>query len=311
MAPPSSRRTGFSKKAQYSVFTGYLLASLGALLGLGLLALSLWQPSAMAPLRGAAQDGVAPVGEAGAGMRAGASSIGDTISAYWFAGQQNAELRKEVEIARIRLAEAASIAAENKRLKSLLALAEGEIEPVATTRLIGSSSSSARRFAYLGVGRIDGVQVGMPVRSARGVVGRVLEVARSSTRVLLLTDSESLLPVRRSTDDVAALAEGRGDGFLRIKLINLGINPLKEGDIFVTSGAGGYYRPGVAVAVLTEVTSDGGIARLMADPTATDFVSVEPIYTPESVAAANIPAEENISNVEDAPRGSPNVGPSN
>ncbi|MEM6495078.1 MAG: rod shape-determining protein MreC, partial [Pseudomonadota bacterium] len=241
MAPPSSRRSGFSRKAQFSVFTGYLLATLGALLGIALLALSLRQPSAFAPLQGGAQDLVAPAGEAGAQVRAGTGGVADTISAYWDAAQQNAELREEVEIARIRLAEAESVAAENQRLKSLLALAEGEIEPVATTRLIGSSATSSRRFAYLGVGRTDGIEVGMPVRSARGVVGRVLEVARSSSRVLLLTDSESVLPVRRASDDTVAFAEGRGDGFLRIRLINLGLNPLKEGDIFVTSGVGGYY----------------------------------------------------------------------
>lgn len=294
MAPPSSRRSGFSRKAQFSVFTGYLLATLGALLGIALLALSLRQPSAFAPLQGGARDLVAPAGEAGAQVRAGTGGVADTISAYWNAAQQNAELREEVEIARIRLAEAESVAAENERLKSLLALAEGEIEPVATTRLIGSSATSSRRFAYLGVGRSDGIEVGMPVRSARGVVGRVLEVARSSSRVLLLTDSESVLPVRRASDDTVAFAEGRGDGFLRIRLINLGLNPLKEGDIFVTSGVGGYYRPGVAVAILTELNSDGGLARLMADPSATDFVSVEPIFEPIAVDAARVPVEQRL-----------------
>lgn len=295
MAPPSSRRSGFSKKAQYSVFTGYLLATLGALVGLGLLALSLWQPQAFAPLRGAAQDVVSPAGRAAALTRSGSGGVWDTITAYWNAGQQNAELREEVEIARIRLAEAEAVAAENERLRALLALAEGEIMPVATTRLIGSSATSSRRFAYIGAGRVDGVEVGMPVRSARGVVGRVLEVARASSRILLLTDSESVLPVRRASDNTVAFAEGRGDGFLRIRLINLGLNPLEEGDVLVTSGAGGYYRPGVAVAVLTELTPDGGIARLVADPSATDFVSVEPIYEPVAVGASLTPQTERIS----------------
>ena len=294
MAPTSSRRSGFSKKQKNSVFTGYLLATLGALIGLGLLAFSLWQPLALAPLRGGAQDIVSPAGEAGAATRAGAASVTDTISAYWSAGSQNAQLREELEIARVRLAEADAVAAENKRLKSLLALADGEIEPVATTRLIGSSASSARRFAYIGVGRVDGVEIGMPVRSARGVVGRVLEVARGSSRVLLLTDSESVLPVRRAGDDTVAFAYGRGDGFLRIRLINLGLNPLKVGDVFVTSGAGGYYRPGVAVAVLTEITPDGGLARLMAEPAGTDFVSVEPVFGGVAVGTAQTSAQVRI-----------------
>ena len=299
MAPPSSRRSGFSKKARYSVFAGYLLASLGAVLGLGLLALSLWQPAAFAPLRGAAQDAVSPAGQAAAATRSGTGGVWDTITAFWNAGQQNTQLREELEIARIRLAEADAVAAENERLRALLALAEGEIRPVATARLIGSSSTSSRRFAYLGAGRLDGVEVGMPVRSARGVVGRVLEVARASSRVLLLTDSESVLPVRRASDNTVAFAEGRGDGFLRVRLINLGLNPLEAGDVLVTSGAGGYYRPGVAVAVLEELTPDGGIARLMADPSATDFVSVEPIYEPVAVGASQIPLTQRIDAGED------------
>ncbi len=102
----------------------------------------------------------------------------------------------------------------------------------------------------------------MPVRSPRGVVGRILEVGSDSARVLLLTDTESILPVRRAKDEVVAFAEGRGDGLLRIRLINLGINPLSPGDVFVTSGAGGYYPPGIAVDILTETTGERGLARL-------------------------------------------------
>lgn len=298
MAPPSSRRTGFSKKQRNSVFTGYLLAVLGALLGLALLALSLWQPAAFAPLRGGANDVVAPVGESTATMRNAGNSTWDNIAGFWNAGSQNAQLRREVEVARIRLAEAEAVEAENRRLKALLDLANEDEPPVATARLIGSSAASARRFAYIGVGRSDGVEVGMPVHSERGVVGRVLEVARGSSRVLLLTDSESVLPVRRASDQTVAFAEGRGDGKLRIRLINLGINPLEIGDVFVTSGAGGYYRPGVAVAVVEELTPDGGIARLIAEPAATNYVIVEQIYEPDAVAASEVRDRDELTEAE-------------
>jgi rod shape-determining protein MreC len=309
MAPPSSRRSGFSRKAQYSAFTGYLLASAGAVLGLALLGLSLWRPDTFSPLRGAAQDAVSPVAETTASVRTGSHSAWDTITAYWNAGRQNAVLREEMELARIRLAEAEALDAENKRLKALLALATGEIEPVATARLIGSSAASSRRFAYLGVGRIHGVKVGMPVRSARGVVGRVLEVARASSRVLLLTDTESVLPVRSAKDDVAAFAEGRGDGFLRVRLINLGLNPLEIGDVLLTSGAGGYFRPGVAVGIITELTPDGGIARLMAEPSATDFVSVEPIFEAVAVNASRTPVTQPLPGSENAGESASPAGP--
>lgn len=298
MASPKSRRSGFSKKQQYSVFTGYLLATLGAVIGLALLAISLWQPSIMQPLRGAATTAASPAGEVTASARARNNSIWDTVSGFWRAGSQNAALRKEVEIARIRLAEAQSIEAENDRLKALLGLNNQESPPIATTRLVASSSSSVRRFAYIGVGQSDGVKIGMPVHSERGVIGRVLETSLASSRVLLLTDTESVLPVRRASDQTVAFAEGRGDGLLRIRLINLGLNPLAVGDVFVTSGAGGYYRPGVAVAVLSEITPDGGIAQLIAEPSATNYVSVVPIYEPLAVEAAGVRERDELTEEE-------------
>ena len=296
MAPPKSRRSSYSKKAQYSVFTGYLLAVLGALLGAGLLVISLWQPSTFAPLRGAANDVTAPVGNGTAIARSETTGLFKSISGYFNAGSKNAKLQEEVEIARIRLAEAEAIHAENERLKSLLALTQSEIEPVAVTRLVTGSSTSSRRFAGIDVGRTKGIKIGMPVRAPRGVVGRILEVSRNSSRVLLLTDSESVLPVRRASDETVAFAEGRGDGFLNIRLINLGTNPFKEGDLFVTSGAGGYYRPGVAVAVLSEVKPYGGVAKLVADPSATDFVSVEPVFVPVAVEAAEADPSQPLPN---------------
>lgn len=294
MAPSSKRRSGHSRRAQYGLFTGYVIAGVGALLGALLLGISLWRPSSFNGLRGAASDAVAPAGEVNAEARVESQNLFENIAGYLRAGSQNAALKEEVELARIRLKEAEAIRQENARLKALLGFQENEVKPVAVARLVGSTAASTRRFAYLGAGRSDGVEVGMPVRSPRGIVGRVLEVADHSARVLLLTDVESVLPVRRSKDEVVAFAEGRGDGLLRIRLINLGINPLKKGDVFVTSGAGGYYRPGIAVAILSEVTPDGGVARVISDPAATDFVSVEPIWQPEAVRSAATPIEREI-----------------
>lgn len=294
MAPPRSRRPGHSRRAQFGVFTGYVIAGLGMLLGALLLGLSLWQPDSFSGARGAAGDAVAPVGEAGAEIRNSGNGLWDAITGYYEAGSQNAELRDELEIARIRLQEAESVRQENARLRTLLGFSETEREAVASARLIGSTASSTRRFAYLGAGRAEGVQPGMPVRGPKGVVGRVLEVGGTSSRVLLLTDSESILPVRLADEDVIAFAEGRGDSLLRIRLINLGINPLEEGDVFVTSGAGGYYAPGIAVAVVTEVTPDGALARMISDPAGTDYVAVEPLWQPEAVEASLTPIEQAV-----------------
>jgi rod shape-determining protein MreC len=65
-----------------------------------------------------------------------------------------------------------------------------------------------------------------------------------------------------------------------VKLINMGINPLKIGDVFVTSGSGGLYRPNIPVAVVETLTRDGAIARIVSDPAAADFVIVDPVFVP-------------------------------
>ena len=282
MAPPS-KRSGSNRKAQLSVFTGYVLAGAGALLGAALLIISLWQPHALAGLRSMAADASSSAGEAGASARTEGKSFVSAIAGYYRAGSRNAELERELQVARVRLVEAEANERDSRRLKAALGLAEGDVKPVALARLIGSTSSSTRRFAYISAGSVDGVKPEMPVVSPMGLIGRIFETGRHSARVLLLTDSESMVPVRRASDEVVAFAEGRPDGSLRLRLINLGINPLKQGDVFVTSGAGGLFRPNIPVAVVVELTKDGAIARLLSNPAGTDYVSIEPVWQPQAV----------------------------
>ena len=189
-----------------------------------------------------------------------------------------ARLEREVAESRVKLAEQAALLEENDRLKAMLTLTQQDQHPVAVTRLIGSTSSSTRRFATIGAGTNRGVQVGMGVRSPLGLVGRVIEVGRFSARVLLVTDTESSIPVRRASDGIQGYATGLGNGTVQIRLGTSGINPLKPGDAIVTSGSGGIYRPGEAVAVVVSLTPDGAIARPLSDPGQTEFVAVEPLF---------------------------------
>lgn len=286
MAPQSTRHTGFSRRAQYTTFFAYVAGVLGTLAGAALLGISIYQPAAFAGLRSAASDATAPAATASAASRSASVGLFETVAGYFAAARQNAELRREAEVARVRLVEAQAIAEENRRLKALLDLREADREAVAVARMIASTSASTRRFATISAGTDQGVAVGMPVRSPLGLVGRVLETGRTTARVLLITDTESVVPVRRARDGVPAFATGRGDGTLQLRLINLGINPLKRGDTFVTSGSGGLYRPGTAIAVVSAVTSDGAIARVLSDPAATDYVAVEQVWAPEVQATA-------------------------
>ena len=275
MAPPANRRPGYSRRAQYSTFFGYIAGVLGAVVGGALLFISIYNPDLFSGLRSTAAQVSEPAGGVAARARSTGSDFFSTIKGYVTTGRRVARMQRELGEAKVRLAETDAVAEENTRLRELLKLARRDSEPVAITRLTSSTPSSTRRFATIGAGSADGVEKGMPLRSRLGLIGRVLEVGRSSARVLMVTDTQSIVPVRRSKDGIAGFAQGNGEGTVHLRLLDLGINPLKKGDVFVTSGSGGLYRSGTAMAVVTELSRDGALARVLADPSATEFVIVE------------------------------------
>ena len=304
MAPPSDRRPGFSRRAQYSIFTRYVAAVIGALTGVVLVVVAIFDPGSFAFLRHGATEVVAPAGAAGAASRAAGQSITAKIGDYFDAASKNAAMRRELIAARGQQVRLQALAQENRRLKALLGIIDPASPPVAVARMIGSTSASTRRFAILGAGSRQGVAQRMPVRSAIGLVGRVLEVGPNTARVLLVTDPENVVPVRRISDGVAAFSQGRADGRLVLKLVNLGINPLKRGDVFVTSGSGGLYRPGIPVAIVESRTRDGAIARIVGDPAAAEFVLVDRVFLDLPDPVAPPPASPGAS-----PVATPSPGP--
>jgi rod shape-determining protein MreC len=110
------------------------------------------------------------------------------------------------------------------------------------------------------------------------LVGRIVAAGRVTARVLLITDGGAVIPVRRLSDGMPALATGRGDGGLDIRALQAGSNPFKVGDVFVTSGAGGIYPPDVPVALAKVERRDLTIARPLADPAQLDFAIVLPPF---------------------------------
>ncbi|MDF8335443.1 rod shape-determining protein MreC [Novosphingobium cyanobacteriorum] len=285
MARSQDRRPGFSRRAQYGIFTGYVVAVLGLVAGVVLLIVSLVNPGAFGFARAAASEIARPAGQAGAETRVAGQSIFAAIGAYFNAGRQNAALSREVAAARANAVTMRAVQQENARLKALLGIVDPAQRPVTAARLIGSTSASARRFAILNVGSTSGVRAGQPVRAAAGLVGRVIEVGPDTARVLLVTDPENVVPVRRASDGLPAFIQGGSNGRIEIRLINMGINPVHKGDVFVTSGSGGIYPPNIPVAVATTPHRDGAEGHLASDPSEADFVLVLPIFQQNAVAA--------------------------
>jgi rod shape-determining protein MreC len=290
MAPPKNRRPGFSRRAQYGLFFGYVVAALGAIVGVALLALSTVNPPAFAALRSSVAELTAPISTGMATVANGIGSIPSGIGHYFGVKSENARLRKQLAAQHELLMRARLLSYDNHRLKHLLELRDRSTATVTAARLISSSASSTRRFALLNAGFRQGVRPGMPVSGPHGVIGRILETGPDTARVLLVTDPESAVPVRRTRDGVPAIANGRGDALLEIHPVSLVDKPFKVGDVLLSSGTGGLYPPDIPVARVIGLDRDGALAVPFEQPDTLDYAIVQRAFFRTPAPPAPSPA---------------------
>ncbi|MCH4892455.1 rod shape-determining protein MreC [Sphingomonas sp. SFZ2018-12] len=284
MAPPRDRRPGFSRRAQYGVFIGYVLLATGAVVGAVLLLLSSISPQALSWPRGALREITVPVSYAAGWVWNGISGVPASIGTYFHVHGENRVLRARLARDEQLVLRARALVAENRRLKALLAVRDRAPGSIVTARVVSSSASSTRRFATLNAGSRQRVRAGQPVLGPNGLIGRVIETSLNTARILLIIDPESIVPVRRARDNLPAIVVGRGDGLVDVRSASVANAPLLAGDTFVTSGAGGIFPPGVPVAQVLRSARDSTTARPFANVDALDIAIVQPAYFPEAAA---------------------------
>ncbi|MBB3475521.1 rod shape-determining protein MreC [Sphingomonas sp. BK345] len=280
MAPSRDRRPGFSRRAQYSLFLTYILGIAGAVVGGVLLALSTFNPVAFNALRSAVAELTAPPAALLAGAGSQLASVPDAIASHFQVRSENRQLRARLNQARGALLAGRQAQIENVRLRRLLVLRDRLPETIAAARIVSTSASSTRRFGLLNAGSFQGVADGQPVTGPEGLIGRVLYVGPDTARVLLITDPESVVPVRRTRDGRPALAAGRGDGLVDVRTIDTADGRFRPGDLFVTSGTGGIFVPGVPVARVLRAGTDSAPARPFARPDSLDVALVHRAFMP-------------------------------
>ena len=166
-------------------------------------------------------------------------------------------------------------ARENERLKTLLKFKKEIHSPVIACRVLSREMTSWREWLAIDKGSDEGVVKNMAVVTPQGLVGRVLSSAIHSSRVMLITDSQSRVSVRiRETRD-AGIVEGNGSGMLTLRLVDLGVE-LKSGQTLETAGLGGIYPKGVTVGtVVTVWTENNGLYQAASIKPSADFSKLE------------------------------------
>ncbi len=145
---------------------------------------------------------------------------------------------------------------ENERLRSLLASPlRSEIKKM-VAEILAVDSDPYSHQVVINRGAGDGVYEGQPVLDALGIVGQILHVGQTNSRVLLITDISHAVPVRVQRNGLRLLASGSG----QIDRLNHNFVPqsadIQTGDILVTSGLGGKYPEGYPVSEVSFVSTD-------------------------------------------------------
>ncbi|MGB7405987.1 MAG: rod shape-determining protein MreC, partial [Pacificimonas sp.] len=187
---------------------------------------------------------------------------------------------------------------ENRELKRLLAVREPERAIIGSFAVAGGTGGVGSSQAVISGGRSDGIEPGQPVRSKDGLIGRTLEVGSRASRVLLVSDPESRVPVRVVRTGLPALAIGTNGPLIDVDLTGPTNNDVEPGDRIVTSGDGGLFAPGIPVGIIVNAEEAETRAEPAATPGMTTHVLVEaPFVAPvteipdpkELEAAADVP----------------------
>ncbi len=275
---PPSRRSA-SRREQNLALIGAVLSGAVVAFGLLLLLLERVNPDLGGRLRGAALDVVTPIWSVVRAPFDGAARLNGDASDYFDAVDKSRALAAELQASRAPVQRAAAMAVENRQLRALLKVVEPRVTLIATARLAGASSGGAVRSAVISAGSADGVRPGQPVRAGTGLIGRTLETGSHATRVLLLTDPASRVPVIVERTGQPALASGANSPLLEVRDRIGDEQPLRLGDRLVTSGDGGIFPPGVPVAVVVRV-AEPPLARPVAAAQGAGLVSIESAYLP-------------------------------
>jgi rod shape-determining protein MreC len=209
-------------------------------------------------------------------LRAGSAGI----ARYRDALDDNAAMRAEADAARRLAAHHRRILRENAQLRAALRVVEPKRGWFRVVAVSAATSGSFVRSAVVAGGAAQGLGVGQPVRGTRGLIGRIVEVGRSSARVLLLTDAASRVPVRVVRTGRAAMAAGVNAPALDIRYTAPADDLLRVGDMLVTSGDGGIFPPDVPVARVIRVNGDLASARPFASAEGLGYVIVEQPWLP-------------------------------
>ncbi len=196
--------------------------------------------------------------------------------------EQNKELRRELQQMKSWKEAALQLEQENARLLDLSQLRLDSKLTHVSGIVMADSGSPFRQSVLLNIGSRDGIQDGWAAMDGLGLVGRISGVGSSTSRVLLLTDNASQIPVTLQPSGQDAIVMGDNSFAPPVEFIE-NADLVRPGDRIITSGEGGVLPAGLLVGTLAMDPNGRLRTRLAADYERLEFLKVLRDYGTEKI----------------------------
>lgn len=201
------------------------------------------------------------------------SNIASSISDLSGIRKENIALRLEVDRLKAIEAHAAMLSSENQRLQKALGLKSANKYNTISARLLSIATGPYTRSAIIDGGSNQGVEIDQVVIHNSAVLGRIVEVTSNYSKMRLITDFTSRIPVVSEHSRLKGVVAGGNNNNPELKYI-ADKDSLELGESLVTSGDGEFFPTGLKVAKITKIT-DGNIFTAPAiDPSKIDFIEI-------------------------------------
>ena len=184
---------------------------------------------------------------------------------------ENEKLKKALEVYRQKELSVEYLTNENKNLKKILESDDTLFKKhIVLSKVLIDKDSPYLKSIIINRGSKSGILKGMPVMDKEFLVGRIVETNYLSSRVLLLNDLNSRIPVIFGKEGVQAILKGTGGSKPSLEYLPEGYI-IQEGIDVFTSGKDGIFLPGSPIGTTTEE----GEVELFSESSQLSFVKVD------------------------------------
>ena len=168
--------------------------------------------------------------------------------------EDHVRLKEENELLKWQLQTLQPLQHENALLRQNLHVPAFEKHGFITARILSSPYDGLHHFFLIAAGQKEGLEKDQAVIVHEGVVGRLEKVGRQVSRVLLLNDASSRIPVVTEVSEQKAILAGDGS-FLPALVYVADVRKVQKGEKVVTSGLGGIFPASLPVGIIDEITN--------------------------------------------------------